>query len=356
MATLQNIRNRSGLLIGVIGFAMLAFILMDLLGSGKFLLGGNQTMIVEVDGEGVQAQEFFQRVEKRVQNYIANTQAQPSQKDRNSMMDAEYDQIIREKLLNRAYNELAINVCPNEIWEEILLNPNIQEVQFFIDENGVFNPDLVKQYMAAIKDGKESSQKALDEYINWVNFEQDVKKRRLNQKYFNLIKKSMFVTVNQAEKQFNNENYGIAARYIYQTFTTIADSLAVVPSKEIKQYFNTNIEDYKTEQSRDIEYVIFDLKASEEDKNEIQNELTKLLDNQILFNSSKSNYDTLYGLKNTKNDSIFVFENTETSYFDGRFYKTGKIGSSSLDTFLLHLILVIFMGLILKKVIIILLN
>ena len=137
MATLQNIRNRSGLLIGVIGFAMLAFILMDLLGSGKFLLGGNQTMIVEVNGEGVQAQEFFQRVEKRVQNYITNTQTQPSQKDKNSMMDAEYDQIIREKLLNRAYDELAIRVCPNEMWEEILLNPNIQQVQFFIDENGI---------------------------------------------------------------------------------------------------------------------------------------------------------------------------------------------------------------------------
>ena len=35
-------------------------------------------------------------------------------------MDAEYDQIIREKLLNRAYDELAIKVCPNEMWEEIL--------------------------------------------------------------------------------------------------------------------------------------------------------------------------------------------------------------------------------------------
>jgi len=61
MATLQNIRNKSGLLLVVIGIAMLAFILGDLLKSTNSG-GGNGINVGKVLGEDVLIPTFEQKV------------------------------------------------------------------------------------------------------------------------------------------------------------------------------------------------------------------------------------------------------------------------------------------------------
>ena len=63
MVRLENIRNRSGLLLVVIGFAMLAFILTDLMSSSN---GAVSTDLVlgEVGDEEIDYQAFEQRVQQ----------------------------------------------------------------------------------------------------------------------------------------------------------------------------------------------------------------------------------------------------------------------------------------------------
>ena len=49
MATLERIRQRSGLLIIIIGLAMAAFILTDLLGSGNSIFRGDATVVGKIN-------------------------------------------------------------------------------------------------------------------------------------------------------------------------------------------------------------------------------------------------------------------------------------------------------------------
>ncbi len=52
MATLQNIRNRAGLLVAVvIGLALFAFILGDMMGSGSSSMG--KRSVAEINGKGI---------------------------------------------------------------------------------------------------------------------------------------------------------------------------------------------------------------------------------------------------------------------------------------------------------------
>ena len=68
MATLGNIRNRSGLLLSVIGIAMLSFILGDFLKSTNS--GGGQGLYVgNVLGEDVLRQNFEVKVEEGIENW-----------------------------------------------------------------------------------------------------------------------------------------------------------------------------------------------------------------------------------------------------------------------------------------------
>ena len=75
MATLQNIRNRGGLLVAiVIGLALGAFILGDMLNSGSKLMTPSKMKILEVDGESVQYPDFQRKVEELSEVYKMNTQ------------------------------------------------------------------------------------------------------------------------------------------------------------------------------------------------------------------------------------------------------------------------------------------
>ena len=66
MVRLENIRNRSGLLLVVIGLAMLAFILTDLMSSSN---GAVSTDLVlgEVGDEEIDYQAFEQRVQQALE-------------------------------------------------------------------------------------------------------------------------------------------------------------------------------------------------------------------------------------------------------------------------------------------------
>ena len=62
MATLQKIRNRAGLLIGIIGFALLAFILGDLFNSGTTIFRKSQDKAFVINGEVISSEDYFNRV------------------------------------------------------------------------------------------------------------------------------------------------------------------------------------------------------------------------------------------------------------------------------------------------------
>ena len=53
MATLQKIRNKAGLLVIVIGIALLAFIIGDFLNSGQAFFRMSQDKVVVVNGKTV---------------------------------------------------------------------------------------------------------------------------------------------------------------------------------------------------------------------------------------------------------------------------------------------------------------
>jgi len=90
MATLQNIRNRGSLMIAiVIGIALGAFILGDMLNSGSKLMKPSQMKIAEIDGESVQYPDFQKRVEELSEIYKMNSQ-------NNQITESTWEQINKQ--------------------------------------------------------------------------------------------------------------------------------------------------------------------------------------------------------------------------------------------------------------------
>ena len=87
MATLQNIRNRAGILVAiVIGLALVAFILGDALQQGNTLFQKSQNKIAEINGESIQYLDFQKKVEELGEIYKQNSGQ--SQLDENTWVQA----------------------------------------------------------------------------------------------------------------------------------------------------------------------------------------------------------------------------------------------------------------------------
>jgi len=107
MATLQNIRNRGSLMVAiVIGLALGAFILGDMLNSGSNLMKPSQMKIAEINGESVQYPDFQKKVEELSEIYKSN--AQQTQIDENTLEQ------IREQVWpnNSRHGTLCALLCP----------------------------------------------------------------------------------------------------------------------------------------------------------------------------------------------------------------------------------------------------
>jgi|TARA_B110000238_G_scaffold97721_1_gene106471 peptidyl-prolyl cis-trans isomerase D len=277
MGTLGKIRNRSGLLLTVIGFAMLAFILGDFMQSKRS--GGSSTPHVgEILGESILIQKFEETVELGKANWQSQNQNQIlSQTILGQIRNQAWDQLSREMIMDNQYNILGLSVSDEEWIERISgvnVHPDISQIQSFQDPNtGQFDRTKVLGYLQQIE--QDPSGESVD---RWIDFQKYLINSILNEKYNKLIEKGSYVNSLEAKNSFNEGVQNITFNYLSVPFNVINDSTVLVSDKEIKKYYNSNKDDFKQDPTRDVEFISFNVVASIEDDIETKNSISSLVD------------------------------------------------------------------------------
>ena len=76
-SVLEKIRRRTGLLVGIVGLALVIFILESLLGSGASIFGGDeQTSVGRINGHKIDRNDFASRFEMQLANMRQRNQGQ----------------------------------------------------------------------------------------------------------------------------------------------------------------------------------------------------------------------------------------------------------------------------------------
>ena len=148
---LESIRNRSGLLFVVIGVAMFAFIMMDLMSSQR---GGASVdlSVGEVYGEEIDVQEFEARVQRQFDVQKQNNPNIEVEQVRNSV----WTLLTRELVFQKEYDASGISVCNEELFDMIQgpdPYPTIKE-SFTNPETGAFDRARLLQYLKEDMDRK----------------------------------------------------------------------------------------------------------------------------------------------------------------------------------------------------------
>ncbi|MGQ8335965.1 peptidylprolyl isomerase [Sunxiuqinia sp. A32] len=338
MATLQKIRNRAGLLVAIIiGLALFAFILGDLLRSGSSLMRPQQLEVAEIDGESVQYPDFQKQIEELADIYKMNTGN--NQLDDNAwtqVREQAWQKVVRDIVMGDVYEDLGITVTSDELFDMVQgnnLHPIIQQL-FRNQTTGQVDKTAVLQFLKSLEGNATSQQKAY-----WLYIESQIKEERIQAKYTNMIRQGLYVTNMEAENSLAAKNHQANVQFVTLPFSNISDSAITVSEKELKSYYNDHLEDYKQEASRTIEYISFDVVASDEDDantlkwvEDSKSEFESIQDNEQYVNvNSDIRFENVYQKKEDLSADLAEFAfNSEVGsvygpYKEGNSYKLVKI-------------------------------
>jgi len=281
MATLQKIRNKAGFLIAVIGIALLAFILGDLLTSGSTLFRKSQDKVFEVNGKVISTEEYFTRVTEW-ENFQKMMSGESSLDENASLQIKElvYQQMVRECILDNQAKKLGLTVSKEEINDLVHgenISPLLQQLPLFVDpKTGIYDREALTNFFTAINTPTASLQpeeKALVQQYKsmWLFIENLIKYQRLEEKYRTLLASAVMVNDMEAKTSFDLSQQNADLTYVVQNYYTIPDTLVTVEDSEIRAFYEKHKKNFKLNTPiAKITYFIREIAPSDEDFAEVE--------------------------------------------------------------------------------------
>lgn len=288
MAAIGAIRKHYGLLVIIIGLALLAFVLGDLFRSTNRRQTNN---VAVVNGEKISYQDYSNLAEMNVEN--AKRNGSVSNDETFSLRNQTLDQMIRKIIMDKEFKSLGLAVSSDELFDQFTgENPNQYVRQSFSDANGNFDREAVLNSMRNLQNMDPTYQ------AQWLKFEDAIKEERINEKYETLLKKSFYMPTKLAERYFANKNDKRSAEVYAVRYTAIPDSTVVLTAQDNKAFFEANKNKYQTDATRSIDYVIFEVKPSQADRQDAMQYVA----------------DTKAGLAESTNVANYVAYNSDMPY------------------------------------------
>ena len=341
MATLQNIRNRGGMMIAiVIGLALGAFILGDMLNSGSKLMRPSQMKIAEVNGESIQYPDFQKKVDELVEVYKMNTQqTQIDENTMEQMREQVWQSYLQENILGKATEKLGISVSAEELFDLVQGNnphPIIQQL-FRNQQTGQVDKSTIIQFLKSLQTNATAQQKSY-----WLYIENQIRQDKLRSKYSDLVSKGLHVTTEDAKKSLVEKNKNVNFQYVGINYSSVSDADVKVTDDELKAYYNKHKDEYKQENSRNIEYVTFEVLASEADKaaiqkwlNDSKTEFSTVTDNAQYVNvNSDTRFDPSFSKREDLSPALADWAfNAKPGDFYGPYLENGEYKLAKVDQF-----------------------
>lgn len=308
-SVLQKIQNQTGCLLLVIGIAMLAFVLTDLVSSGSSIFSSNDNSVGEISNEPVSYDEYNQTYEALKAQLIQNNPGIAFDENMSKQYQQQaWNMIIESRLVEPEYEKLALTVSLAEL-EDLTIgdntHPQIQQ-SFRNPETNQFDKQRLIRFL---KEDINSNPEALQ---NWNSFQQQFTSSLIAQKYSQLIMSSVYTTDLEAANYGRDNNQTKNATIVSLPYSQYEDSTLSVSDSEILSYMKAHSSKFERDASRDIEYIRLNVIPSQEDSMD------------MIFQAK----EIAQKFVETKDDSAFVsIMNSETP-FNKTFQRRGSFLAS----------------------------
>ena len=294
MAVLEKIREKTVLVLFMIGLGMFAFLFMGSDQSSIFSCAPSPLNVIgSIYEEDINREELDEILARIKENENYDTYSEELK------MSTAWDQMIQDKLISTLSEVLGLDVTPEEIYEL---------------ETGAINSQNLNRDMGSwfsqcncnedfIEDLKKNGTKYTDEdKKTFLELEKAVIKYRYLQKYQTLIEKGIYTTNTEMDNILNYRSENATVRYVNIPYTAITEDITIT-DQEINNYYNENILDYQNDrETRNVECAIFPILPSNEDDSATREEIEK-----ISAKFQESNNDDVFANRYSSNDIVFPY-------------------------------------------------
>jgi peptidyl-prolyl cis-trans isomerase D len=251
MAVLAKIRQRSLLLMLVIGLSLLAFIIGDLFQSNSF--SSSSTDVGSINGKDISFEDFRQKVANVEKSGQGVTSTQASTRV--------WDQEVSIALLSDQFEKLGLRVGEKHILEIFKADQSIGQNPQFQSKDGQFDLAKFKEFF---KSNPEQAKQLKDR-------EKDATLNAKYQLYNTLVKAGMFSTDAEGKMKYKMESDKVAFDFVTVPFTSIKDETIKITDAEILEFIKKDEKKYKGDASNELDYVLIEDKPSASDESDVKN-------------------------------------------------------------------------------------
>ena len=310
MAVLEKLRGWGIVLSILVALPLLLFIIDPSQIAQTVQSVSSKYDVGKIAGKSVSYTDFQQEVEKysRISEMLSGTSAS-SEQQQNQIRDAVWQRFVDQNLFIKNAEAAGISVGNAEL-KDLLSGENISPViaALFTDANGNFSRESLTGFLQSV-DAKDENSMAIWNYLT---------ESALTNQYYNKYN-ALFVNSNvenalQVNKAIADNNTTADVNFVMVPFSYVTDTTIVVSDKEIADFYKNHEKFFEQKASRDIEYVVFEVVPSAEDKAAANAEFVK-------------QYDEFAATDNVR---AFLQRNSDTQWND-MWYQEGGLRSVNAD-------------------------
>lgn len=292
------LRNRAGVvIIFCIGFAIVAFLLGDVMSYGGPSWSSSQNQVGEINGKAIDYNEFNQEVEQTTEMFRQQMGGMMSPQMKVWAVDQVWNQYLNRELFEREINRIGLSVGSAELNEIVHGDaPSPQIMQAFADpQTGQFDRTQLQFFLAEVNNLPSNH----EVHGQWNTLLDNVVAERLNEKFTTLINNSVYITSLEANEEYALRNKSVGFDYVLLDYDLVNDAEVTLTDADYKEYYDENRKSfYNEEELRTIQYVLFDASPTAADTA------------RVLAESERQAAQ----LVETPNDSLFAAVNSHTKY------------------------------------------
>lgn len=293
MGMMTKMRDNAHVFIMAFAVIFVAFWVFSDLDIGS-LMQGSMNEIGNIGGKSIAYQEFQDVVERASeQRKEQNNGRELTENDYMQIREQVWNDFVTQAIVEQAIKEFGITVSDQEITDWVWSNdPPQQLAQYFKDSTGRFNSDAYQQFL---RNPGPENQKAL------VEIETQLRSELLRSKLTNILTSSVIVPESSVRAKFIEQNIDFTSSYVlFEPRVFAAADTAAPTQDEYSSYYEKNKARFKTEDMRQLKFVLFPEIPSKGDTSAIVYELNTLRDLaangndflELVANNSDQQYDS----------------------------------------------------------------
>jgi peptidyl-prolyl cis-trans isomerase D len=305
MAIIGKIREKSGLLVTMVGLGLFLFIIPvnDLLqqfsGGANSTLGLFKSSDIDANDWNYYNRENLTRNNLRISNLNSGGNGSLTSDEEDQIKVTTWNRMIQDTIYYHELEKLGIKVSADELNQGLLNGdkPLPSSLKDLFVKNGLYNKDSFNiwktERIINLPDNPESKKDLKN------NIEDPLKNERRINKYSSMIKNGVLGTIQEGRRTANEDKISSNIKYIFINYNDINDSLITINENKKKYFYETHSDERIWALNQDVvsyDYSILTFNPSTQDIDNYNSRMESLKED----------------FKSSENDSLFVANYAET--------------------------------------------